>query len=199
MLDLGTSFLASVARDPEALAIVDGDVRLSYSAWYGKISALVAGLDALGLKPGDHLVTVLQNRWEAATIHWACQFAGIIVTPLNWRSTAEELDFYLQDAEAKVILYEEVSAAVVEAFQPEIERALVQPADFKSALQERLARRGTVVTYEVTAEDGPPHERTFEVAAMVDGEVVARGSGRSKKDAEQAAAEAALEFPEALN
>ena len=89
--------------------------------------------------------------------------------------------------------YEEVSAAVVEAFQPEIERALVQPADFKSALQERLARRGTVVTYDVTSEAGPPHERTFEVAAMVDGEAVARGSGRSKKDAEQAAAEAALE------
>jgi ribonuclease-3 len=92
--------------------------------------------------------------------------------------------------------YEEVSAAVVEAFQPEIERALVQPADFKSALQERLARRGTVVAYEVTAEEGPPHERTFEVVALVDGEVVARGSGRSKKDAEQAAAEAALEAPE---
>src|SRR5207248_10339999 len=86
MLDLATSFLASVARDPEALAIVDGDVRLSYSAWYGKISGLVAGLDALGLKPGDHLVTVLQNRWEAATLHWACQFTAIVVTPLNWRS-----------------------------------------------------------------------------------------------------------------
>jgi ribonuclease-3 len=89
--------------------------------------------------------------------------------------------------------YEEVSAAVVEAFEPEIERALVQPADFKSALQEQLARRGTLVTYEVTAEDGPPHERTFEVVALVDGEEVARGSGRSKKDAEQAAAEAAIE------
>jgi 2-furoate---CoA ligase len=113
MLDLGTSFLASVARDPEALAIVDGDVRLRYSAWYGKISALVAGLDALGLKPGDHLITALQNRWEAATIHWACQFAGIIITPLNWRSTAEELDFCLQDAEAQAIVYEEVSAAAV--------------------------------------------------------------------------------------
>jgi ribonuclease-3 len=89
--------------------------------------------------------------------------------------------------------YDEVSAAVVEAFALEIERALVQPADFKSALQERLARRGTVVAYEVTAEEGPPHERTFEVVALVDGEAVARGSGRSKKDAEQAAAEAALE------
>jgi ribonuclease III len=87
----------------------------------------------------------------------------------------------------------EVFPAVVEAFQPEIDRALAHPADFKSALQERLARRGTVVAYEVTAEEGPPHERTFEVVARVDGAEVARGSGRSKKDAEQAAAEAALE------
>jgi ribonuclease-3 len=87
---------------------------------------------------------------------------------------------------------EPVFEAVVEAFQPEIERALAHPADFKSALQERLARGGTVVSYEVTAEEGPPHERTFEVVARVDGAEVARGSGRSKKDAEQAAAESAL-------
>src|ERR1051326_728352 len=78
MLDLGTSFLASVARDPQALAIVDGDVRLTYSAWYRQISALIEGFDELELEPGDHLVAVLQNRYEAATIHWACQFAGII-------------------------------------------------------------------------------------------------------------------------
>jgi ribonuclease-3 len=89
--------------------------------------------------------------------------------------------------------YEEVTAAVVDAFMPELERALAYPADFKSSLQERLARRGTVVAYEVTAEEGPPHERTFEVVALVDGAEVARGSGRSKKDAEQAAAEAALD------
>ena len=89
--------------------------------------------------------------------------------------------------------YEPVADAVVEAFQPEIEHALAHPADFKSALQERLARRGAVVAYEVAAEEGPPHERTFEVVAMVEGEELARGSGRSKKDAEQAAAEAALE------
>src|SRR6478672_12570306 len=110
MLDLGRSFLASVARDPEALAVVDGEVRLTYSEWYQKISAIVAAFDRLGLSAGDHLVTVLQNRWQAATVHWACQFAGIIVTPLNWRSSAEELDFYLEDADAKAIVYEQVSA-----------------------------------------------------------------------------------------
>jgi ribonuclease III len=89
--------------------------------------------------------------------------------------------------------YEETADAVVEAFSPEIDRSLESPADFKSALQERLARRGALVNYRVTAEDGPPHERIFEVAAVVAGEEVARGSGRSKKDAEQAAAEAALD------
>jgi ribonuclease-3 len=89
--------------------------------------------------------------------------------------------------------YERTAAAVVEAFTPEIEQSLERPADFKSALQERLARRGAVVTYDVTAEEGPPHERRFEVAAMVEGEELARGAGRSKKEAEQAAAESALD------
>jgi ribonuclease-3 len=89
--------------------------------------------------------------------------------------------------------YEPVAAAVVDAFAPEIQASLDSPADHKSALQERLARRGAVVAYEVRAEEGPPHERWFEVAAVVAGEELARGAGRSKKDAEQAAAAAALD------
>jgi len=113
MFDLGLSFLGSVARDPGALAIVDGDVRLSYAHWHRRISALVAGLDAIGLEAGDHLVTALTNRWEAASLHWACQFTGVIITPVNWRSTSSEIEFYLEDAEAKAIAYEDASAAAV--------------------------------------------------------------------------------------
>ncbi|HEY7242764.1 MAG TPA: AMP-binding protein [Xanthobacteraceae bacterium] len=113
MLDLGTSFVASVARDPDATALVDRDVRLSYRAWYGRISALVGAFDELGLRRGDHVVTVLQNRWEAATVHWACQLAGLIITPLNWRFTSDELDFCLADADAKVVIYESVSSRCV--------------------------------------------------------------------------------------
>jgi ribonuclease-3 len=89
--------------------------------------------------------------------------------------------------------YERTSEAVVEAFAPEIADALTHPVDFKSALQERLARRGALVSYDVVDEQGPPHDRTFEVSATVEGIEVARGSGRSKKDAEQEAAQAALE------
>jgi 2-furoate---CoA ligase len=115
MLDLGTSFSASVERDPNGLAIVDGDVRLTYRQWYGKISSLVAAFDDLGLRAGDHLVTVLQNRWQAATVHWACQLAGIIITPLNWRATAEEINFCIENAEARAIVYQDVSASAAAA------------------------------------------------------------------------------------
>jgi ribonuclease-3 len=89
--------------------------------------------------------------------------------------------------------YDRTAAAVVDAFGPEIDRALDDPEDHKSALQERLARRGATVSYAVTDESGPPHERTFEVVAVINGEELGKGSGRSKKDAEQAAASAALE------
>ncbi len=89
--------------------------------------------------------------------------------------------------------YERSAEAVVEAFRPEIEQALEHPVDFKSTLQELLAQRGELVTYEVIAEHGPPHERTFEVAASVDGRPLGSGKGRSKKHAEQQAARQAVE------
>ncbi|HEY4810827.1 MAG TPA: putative dsRNA-binding protein [Solirubrobacteraceae bacterium] len=89
--------------------------------------------------------------------------------------------------------YERTAEAVVEAFVPEIEGALEHPADFKSALQELLARRGSEVSYEVASEQGPPHERTYAVIARVDGREVGAGSGRSKKHAEQEAARVAVD------
>jgi len=89
--------------------------------------------------------------------------------------------------------YETTAAAVVDAFAPEIEDALEHPVDYKSALQERLARRGELVSYSVVDEQGPPHDRTFRVSAAVDQVEIGRGVGRSKKDAEQEAAQAALD------
>jgi ribonuclease III len=89
--------------------------------------------------------------------------------------------------------YEATADAVVEAFAPEIELALERPADFKSALQERLAQDGRTVAYEVRSSTGPPHAPTFRVEAVVNGQGIGRGEGRSKKEAEQRAAREALE------
>ncbi len=113
MLDLGASFAGSVARDPDRLAIVHDDVRLTYAQWYRRISSVVASFDRIGLKAGDHIVTVLQNCEAAATLHWACQLAGIVITPVNWRAKDDELDFCIENSEARAVVYQDVSARAV--------------------------------------------------------------------------------------
>lgn len=89
--------------------------------------------------------------------------------------------------------WERTADAVVAAFEGEIEKALESPVDFKSELQERLARRADVVEYEIESEVGPPHDRRFVAVAVVRGGELGRGEGKTKKAAEQEAAERALE------
>jgi 2-furoate---CoA ligase len=113
MLDLGRSFVASVARDPDMPAVVHDDVRLTYAQWYRRLSSVVASFDRIGLKAGDHIVTVLQNCEAAATLHWACQLAGLVITPVNWRAKDDELDFCIENSEARAVVYQDVSAPAV--------------------------------------------------------------------------------------
>jgi ribonuclease-3 len=86
-------------------------------------------------------------------------------------------------------------AAVVESFRGEIEQALEHPVDYKSVLQERLARRAEVVVYRTVSEEGPAHDRSFIAVAEVAGQELGRGEGKTKKAAEQ---EAALHAMDAL-
>jgi ribonuclease-3 len=92
--------------------------------------------------------------------------------------------------------FERTSAAVAEAFGPQVEFAVANLSDYKSELQERLAQRGEVVIYTVAKEEGPPHDRIFETVAEVEGRPVGSGVGRSKKESEQEAARVALEHLE---
>jgi len=93
--------------------------------------------------------------------------------------------------------FEPISVAVVEAFTPRIDYALTNQVDYKTDLQEVLARLRLQVSYVVVDASGPAHERLFTCAAMIGGEQLGIGSGPSKKDAEQLAAQQALEQIEA--
>ncbi|MFO0726800.1 MAG: ribonuclease III [Myxococcota bacterium] len=70
------------------------------------------------------------------------------------------------------------------------------PVDPKTELQERLqAAKRAPPTYRLVGEEGPDHAKTFAVEVSVEGRVVARGEGRTKKEAERAAASVVLESP----
>jgi ribonuclease III len=87
---------------------------------------------------------------------------------------------------------EAVAGAVLEAFEHQIELAEQAPVDHKTLLQEEAAKGGLKVSYGVILAEGPAHERVFTCEAIVDGKRLGTGSGRSKKEAQQAAAAEAL-------
>jgi len=67
--------------------------------------------------------------------------------------------------------------------------------DEKTLLQERLQVNGTVeIKYELIGQEGPPHDRSFTMAVFCDGKELARGTGKSKKAAQKAAAACALDM-----
>ena len=85
-----------------------------------------------------------------------------------------------------------IERAIVDAFQERIDYALTTHVDYKTELQEVLARRAKSVSYSVLEVEGPPHDRRFTTSATIDGEQFGVGSGESKKAAEQEAAKEAL-------
>ena len=76
--------------------------------------------------------------------------------------------------------FEPIREPIVEAFQDRIEYALEEHVDFKTELQEELARRGLSVSYSVLEVEGAPHERRFTCAANIEGEEVGVGVGDTK-------------------
>lgn len=78
---------------------------------------------------------------------------------------------------------------------PRLERGnFERVTDYKTALQEILQVNGEIaISYQVISESGPAHDKIFEVEVLADQHVIGRGSGRSKKLAEQAAAQNAVE------
>jgi ribonuclease-3 len=88
--------------------------------------------------------------------------------------------------------FEAVEEPIVDAFAGRIDYAVTSHVDHKTELQEVLARAGRQVSYVVLDVEGPPHDRHFTCAAVIDDQQAGVGRGRSKKAAEQEAAREAL-------
>jgi ribonuclease III len=87
-----------------------------------------------------------------------------------------------------------VEGPIVEAFRGQIEYAATHSVDYKTELQEELARMRKQVVYTVLEMEGPAHDRRFTCAALIDGEQRGTGTGSTKKEAEQEAALQTLDW-----
>ena len=92
--------------------------------------------------------------------------------------------------------FDETSKVIIKLIAPTLESALAKGAglDGKTALQELLASLGRGVPEYIVTETGPDHDKSFTASAMVGGEAIAEGQGKSKREAEQIAARVAYEI-----
>lgn len=89
---------------------------------------------------------------------------------------------------------QEVRRVILEMLKPAIEEvAKGNYGDYKTMLQEKAQREENEVTYRILAEEGPDHSKRFTAGVFLQGKLMGKGMGRTKKEAEQHAAQQVLE------
>ena len=145
------------------VSLVAGFVLSSVARELGLLDALIVGESERGTG-GRGLNSALENAYEALTA--ALYLDGGLDAAREW---------------------------VLRTLGPLItENAAEAPQNPKSRLQELVQARGESPVYHTTAVDGPPHDRTFRVTVDVSGTQLGEGCGRTKREAEAAAAMVAL-------
>jgi len=97
---------AAALRDADALALVDGDARLTYRDLAGQVERLAAGMAARGVAPWDRVALLLGNRPEFVIALFAAARLGAISVPLSIREQAPGLRHMLENSGTKLLIYE---------------------------------------------------------------------------------------------
>jgi long-chain acyl-CoA synthetase len=99
---------------PDKLAVVDGDLRLTWPQLDDRINRAAHALAAAGVTAGDRVLWLGQNSFRVLELIGAAAKLGAMVCPVNWRQSAEELAFVLTDFDPRVVVWqdEEIGTAV---------------------------------------------------------------------------------------
>jgi long-chain acyl-CoA synthetase len=104
---LGTVLARSARLHAGHEAVVDGDRRWSYGELDGRVQALDAALDELGLGAGDVVAVLALNSAEHLVTWLAVPRSGRVLNDLNYRLSAAELEFILADCGARVLIVDD--------------------------------------------------------------------------------------------
>lgn len=113
--------LRAAAREVGAKpALVQDDRSLSFSELDARADHLAGALSRRGVGTGDRVTLFMPNSIEFVVAFYGVLRAGAVVNPINAQSKERELRFQVEDSEAKVVLYHQALAAVVDAVRPEL-------------------------------------------------------------------------------
>jgi len=134
MLELSTvnDILAGIAKgDSDTVAMwksAEGWKPIMARTMYGRVRALVGVLDGWGIKRGDRVAIISENRWEWPVVDFACMAMGVVDVPLYQTLSPEQVGFMLRDSGARVVFVstrEQYDKVVNAGELPALERVVV--------------------------------------------------------------------------
>ncbi|MCY4238721.1 MAG: AMP-binding protein [Rhodospirillaceae bacterium] len=120
-----SSFLERAAEAwPNRVAVIHGDVRITYGEMYARCRRLASALQRRGIGPGDTVALMGSNTPEALEAHYAVPMIGAVVNPLNIRLDAPVLTFIFDHGAAKALITDTEFSRVIRAA---LDQANVKP------------------------------------------------------------------------
>jgi acyl-CoA synthetase (AMP-forming)/AMP-acid ligase II len=98
------SQFAQTAPERPAVIIVGEDTTLTYGALEARSNQVAHALRALGLRVGDHVAVLIDNRAEYFEVIWGAMRSGLLVTPINWHLSPDEAEFIVKDCGATALI-----------------------------------------------------------------------------------------------
>lgn len=118
-VNVGDSLTRTAARHPTAVALVEGDRRLTYAEFNKLVNKIAGGLIELGYKRGDALALASGNSVEFLVTYYACAKLGVVCVPINLGWRPDEAAYVLDHSEARGIVIE---TQLVSVLGPAIEK-----------------------------------------------------------------------------
>ncbi|BBY66761.1 acyl-CoA synthetase [Mycolicibacterium helvum] len=96
----------SARKQPDKTAIIDGDVVLSFAEFDHLVDRAAAAFHDNGLRPGDRVALLARNCWQYAVLAFATARAGVVLVPINFMLTAEEIAYILGHSKTSAFIVE---------------------------------------------------------------------------------------------
>ena len=110
-LNIANGIREFAIASPSAIAVIDGDKRVTYKELDDRSSRVANVLLEAGLSPGAHVALLSSNRLEYPEIACGIAKAGMTMIPLNPRSAQPELEFILDHSDAQAVFFDDALAA----------------------------------------------------------------------------------------
>lgn len=94
----------AVAIRPDAMAVIDGDMRFTWRQFADRVARLAAAFIDLGVRPGDRIVLLALNSHRTLECFYAAMWAGAVIVPLNHRLGLGEIVAQTDDCSPKVVV-----------------------------------------------------------------------------------------------